>query len=157
MWVNNVEEENVKKKRTRKPMSNETKAKIRKARRNRVKQPREGQSNKSKGMYSQLKKDYGDLIKTNPDVAAWFEKNKDSLKNDDSMEYGVLNDYKEMYISWREFKLSKIHFGKNAMNIEEDILSEDSYAFMDEETELEEEEIYENVEAFSYYIEEVDE
>jgi hypothetical protein len=67
------------------------------------------------------------------------------------MEHGILNDYQEMYISWREFKLSKIHFGKNAANLEENILKEDSYDFMDEP---EEELVQVDEEYFSYTLDE---
>lgn len=151
----NKPEKEKKEKTKRKPMSAETKAKIRKARRNRVKQPREGQSKKSKGMYAQLKTEYGSLIKTNAEVAKWFSDNKEALKNDDSMQFGVLNDYEEMYISWREFKLSKIYFGKNAMNIDENILAEDKYDFMDEDDEKDEDDLEEE-ELFSYTLDDED-
>lgn len=120
-------------KKTRQPMSEETKAKIRESRRKRTKQPRDGQSKKSKSLYDQLKTDYGPLMKTDPKVAKWFSENEEELKTGDSMDHGILNAYEEMYISWREFKMSKIHFGKNAANIDEDLLKSDDYAFMNED------------------------
>jgi hypothetical protein len=131
-------------------MSAETKEKIRKARKARKKHPREGQSKKSKSFYDVIRNDYSDLAKKDKDVAEWLAKNKTKLKSMDSMQYGILNEYQEMYVSWREFRLENIVFGKNANNVEENILKEDHYDFMDEE-DVEQE--YEELISEDFYIE----
>lgn len=123
----------------KKKFSNEARAKLSKARRARVKQPRDGTSKKCQNLHDQIIKDYlaPDVnikisAKQKKEIEKWLKAKSPELKisKEATQAQGILTEYHEQKVAFHEIKVASMLFD-NEGNCDDGAFEDDSDTKMD--------------------------